>query len=197
MIMLRIYDNRHTACGKLMSCPISGSYRWFRLKDHLFDHATCAEPDHHRHPQVNTRCRSTGFTILLSSVTSVGIWHTFATLGDPPRAQNVEAPLRRGRGWANAAYRDDARFGNGGGGAAGEGPTTRSLGSCMASCDCWYVYRSYLLPTPNLARKRPGWNSQLLAESSSQDLEFAKNRAIDKLCLGRYGRFAPPCASKG
>ena len=53
----------------------------------------------------------------------------------------------------------------------------------------------WILPTyPKIGRKKtPGWNSHFLAESSSQDLEFAKNRAIDKLCLGRYGRFAPPC----
>ena len=84
----------------------------------------------------NTSCRITGFTILLTSVTSVGIWHTFATLGHSTSAPHVEAPLRRGRGWANAAYRDDARFGNRGGGAAWEGLTTRLLGSCMASCNC-------------------------------------------------------------
>ena len=48
------------------------------------------------------------------------------------------------------------------------------------------MYRSYL-PTPNLAQKKdPDGIHILLAESSSQDLEFAKNRAIDKLCLGHH-----------
>ncbi len=192
------------ACGKLMSCPKGGSYRWFRLKDQFFDHAACAEPDHHRHPQVtlfpqtnrsnhkslsisSSGCRITGFTILL---TAVGISHTFANRGDPPWyivhfwAPHVEATLRSGGGWANAAYRHDTGFGNRGGGAAREGLTTRPLAVAMASC---------LLHTPSTARKK----THLLVESSWQDLEFAKNRAIDKLCLGRYGRLHHHVLQKG
>ena len=64
MIMIRLHRSRgqmdrdHVENLSLQACPISGSYRWFRLKDHFFDHATCAEPDHHS-PQKkdqNTSC---------------------------------------------------------------------------------------------------------------------------------------------
>ena len=177
MIMLRIYDNMHVACGgpwchvpKVEAIADSGSRISFLTMLLAQNQTTIGIHRSHCSPQTNRSkhkllsiSSSSCHQILPTSVTSVGISHTFANRGGPPwyiarfSAPHVEATLCRGRGWGNAAYRHDARFGNRGGGAAWEG-LTRPLAVAWPVVIALYV-GSYL------PQVRPEKKTHLLVET--------------------------------